>query len=772
MGRGGEADGCHMSEVNPDIQASIPGSVVTETGFEQEMEKAPEGTSRGGDSAHDLSPRTAVKWGRLAHEALNGIARFEDDGVKMEKLLKLFQREVNKGFIFKELFPYCTFLLFMLIVVMVSRSEEYDANIHRTLEGTTETLLDGSFAVSDSPSFKKTFWDITTQYEFWQWMRQPLLTALWDDTGNTVVNTFNKPLGFIVLRQYRVKRESCKEIEAYNGVSSDIRGYLPTNCYPDYHCSAFSCSLSEDVYGTGRQFRPLELTNPKLDFVPLTGLFHEYKYPHKSFVHLIPVDNITREEAWNEIQSIRDGGFIDHQTRLVSVEIIFLNRNYDVFQYLTAFCEINSGGLWTPQSRIIPFKFLSLKSGPTGVAIFILDIVVTLYFVYIFFRLGQTLVRNWKLHGEILTFFAFWNTYALGDMILFMVTYGYRWYCWHITLTLKDERFSNVEDMWGSLASYSHWYETSWNCYGFACALAIGGLFRFTQYNPRLFLLVETVERALGELLSVVMMMSIVVFAYGILGHLLFGYYLDEYQSFVSSCGTLLRYLIGDFPADIYYRMRSAQQNTWAAVVYLVSYTFIAWCILLNMILAIINESLAAVKAKAGQKDIAIMKWLQKQIAKLHCCQNTSGAETKEQQAARTKLQATLTKEIYEKLKQYKAGPFFKYTLLKKDLKSKIEWTVEEWEFLENFMIDRKSEVFDKEADTPERQKLEVILQQVSQIAMSLQQAGVGPEKKDSDSRGALQAASKFRASLRRDDPVSPVRKIDFMGDDERTHDK
>ena len=751
------------NEVNVDV--ILPGSVITDD--EREMERKTDEPTKS-DSSPDMSPTTAAKWGKLAHEALSGIARFEDDDVKMEKLLKLFQREVNKGFIFKELFPYCTFLLFMLIVVMISRSEQYDANIHRTLEGVSETLLDGNFPISDDLPFKKTFWDITTEYEFWQWVKQPLITAMWDDQGNTVVNTYNKPLGFIVFRQYRVERKTCDEIEAYNGVSSDIRKYLPAYCYPDYHCDVFSCTLSTEAYGNQSQFVSLGSTDSKLDFVELAGQFHNYRYSDKSFVQLLRVDNKTQEDAHAEVMAMRNGGFIDDATRLISVEIMFLNRNYDVFQYFTAFCEINSGGLWVPQSRIIPFKFLSLQSGPTGVAIFILDIVVTVYFVYIFFRLGQTLVRNWRLHGEILTFFAFWNTYALGDMILFMVTYGYRWYCWHITLTLKDEKFNNVEDMWGSLAAYSHWYETSWNCYGFACALAIGGLFRFTQYNPRLFLLVETVERALGELLSVVMMMSIVVFAYGILGHLLFGYYLDEYQSFVSSCGTLLRHLIGDFPSDVYYRMRNAQQNTWAATIYLVSYTFIAWCILLNMILAIINESLAAVKAKAGQKDIAIMKWLQKKITKLHCCRDSPAAESKAQQAARTELQNTLTKVIYEKLKQYKAGPFYKDTLLKKELKSKIDWSTEEWEFLENFMFDRKSEVFDREADTPERQKLEVILQQVSLITSSLQQAGFVQSNKKEDGKGTLQAITKFKASLRKDDPSTPVRKLDLTGDDDK----
>ncbi|KAJ9458695.1 Polycystin-2 [Diplonema papillatum] len=675
------------------------------------------------------------RWTHVASEAVEA-ARSSEDGVRVDRLIKLFQREVNKGFIFKELIPYCSFLALMLIVVMVSRSEQYDSKVHRTLNGVHNALLDNNYAMAGDLQFKKTFWDVSSEDDWWRWLDQPFLANIWPhgDAGVTMVATANKPLGFLILRQLRVAPEACSHNEAYSAVAASIEQYLPTTCYPDYRCTLLTNTLSDAAYGTGETFVALKHNESKLSFTALSGRYETYGCSGYSFVEKIPVHNHTLTEAVDRVRRLRAAGWVDESTRLVSAELILFNRNYDVFVFFAAFVEISAGGLWHPDVRIVPFQFLSVERA-AGVAIFVIDIVVTVYFLYIFYRLVQTLVRNLRLHGEIVSFFAFWNTYALADMILFMVTYGYRWSFWHITMRLRGDVFNqetqaDVEDMWSSLARYAMLYEISWNCYGFACALAIGGLFRFTQYNPRLFLLVETVERALGELISVVAMMSVVVFAYGILGHLLFGYYLDEYASFIASCGTLLRLLIGDFPDQAFYAIRDTQHSSVIAFIYLTSYTFIAWAILLNMILAIINESLAAVKQKAGQKDIMIMKWLQKHSHRVIGLLTRPKAERqrhkaealveKEQRAARE----AVLKACYDKLKVFRASPKYRETLLKRQLKQKIDWTEEEWVFLDGFMFENRAEVCDKESDTPERQKLEQIHQLLQQVATT---HGVNP---------------------------------------------
>ena len=643
------------------------------------------GSPRDGDvaSPQAVSPLTRTQKRRHCNPIF-----YEEDEVKVDRLIKLFQREVNKGFIFRELIPYCSFLLFMLVIMMVSRAEQYDAGVHRTVNAVADSLIDNNFGVSNDLTFKKTFWDVSGEDDFWRWLESPYLSSIWggDPVDGSMIAQSNKPLGFIVIRQQRVTPRLCSEDEGYHAVALYLKQFLPKLCYPDYH-SGYTSTLSGAPYGDflkGEVFATAQSLASEIEFPSMTGLYSTYKESSKTFYSKIRTDNNTLGEAVAKIRAMRASNWVDEATRFIAVDVLTLNRNTGTFLFTSAFLEISAGGEWHPNVRMVPFRFLSIAS-VKGVAIFILDVIVTIYFFYIFYRLVQTLFRNWKLHGEILSFFGFWNTYALANMLLFMLTYGYRWHFWHITVSLKNNQFNGLterelERMWSEMVSWAFLYESSWNCYGFACALAIGGFFRFTQYNPRLFLLVETVERALGELLSVVAMMSIVVFAYGLLGNILFGYYMTEYKSFVSSCGTLLRHLIGDFAEESYYRMRDSQNNAYTAVVFIMSYTFIAWCILLNMVLAIINESLAAVKTKAGQQDIMIMKWLQKHSNRLYskCAKMTRGHSTHEDEEdkgvleRRLKREKELLRQIYEKMKIYKYDKKYAERMRKNHLKDKV----------------------------------------------------------------------------------------------------
>eukprot|EP00755_Sulcionema_specki_P030791 Sspe_Gene.18691::Locus_6748_Transcript_1_1_Confidence_1.000_Length_814::g.18691::m.18691 len=217
------------------IPGNLPGMVA-------EPESAPD------KQLEDSSGIKDSRWNRLTHEAL-GKARFEDDDVKMERLIKLFQREVNKGYIFRELIPYCLFLLFMLVIVMVSRSEQYQAGVHRTVEGIQGVLINGNFKNTDDLRFKKTFWDISNVDDWYDWMEYPLAENFWQDIpqNNTprgkLVTTYNKPLGYLVLRQQRVQRERCRQEEAYNAIAPLFRNFLPVNCYPEYQCTSVMCNL-------------------------------------------------------------------------------------------------------------------------------------------------------------------------------------------------------------------------------------------------------------------------------------------------------------------------------------------------------------------------------------------------------------------------------------------------------------------------------------------------------------------------------------------------
>ncbi|GFS33468.1 polycystin-2 [Trichonephila inaurata madagascariensis] len=94
-------------------------------------------------------------------------------------------------------------------------------------------------------------------------------------------------------------------------------------------------------------------------------------------------------------------------------------------------------------------------------------------------------------------------------------------------------------------------------------------------------------------------MFFIVFFAFAQLGYLLFGTVVRDFSTFAKAVFTLLRLILGDFN---FYELEAA--NRILGPIYFLSYVFFVFFVLMNMFLAIINDTYAEVKAEiASQKN-------------------------------------------------------------------------------------------------------------------------------------------------------------------------
>ena len=85
-------------------------------------------------------------------------------------------------------------------------------------------------------------------------------------------------------------------------------------------------------------------------------------------------------------------------------------------------------------------------------------------------------------------------------------------------------------------------------------------------------------------------MFFIVFFAFAQLGYMIFGAQVPDYSSFSNAIFTLLRTILGDFD---FYALEKA--NRILGPVFFLSYVFFVFFVLLNMFLAIINDTYAEV---------------------------------------------------------------------------------------------------------------------------------------------------------------------------------
>uniref|UniRef100_A0A8C8ZI54 Polycystin 2 like 1, transient receptor potential cation channel n=1 Tax=Prolemur simus TaxID=1328070 RepID=A0A8C8ZI54_PROSS len=124
-------------------------------------------------------------------------------------------------------------------------------------------------------------------------------------------------------------------------------------------------------------------------------------------------------------------------------------------------------------------------------------------------------------------------------------------------------------------------------------------IFKYISFNKTMTQLSSTLARCAKDILGFAVMFFIVFFAYAQLGYLLFGTQVENFSTFIKCIFTQFRIILGDFD---YNAIDDANRILGPA--YFVTYVFFVFFVLLNMFLAIINDTYSEVKEElAGQKD-------------------------------------------------------------------------------------------------------------------------------------------------------------------------
>lgn len=123
-------------------------------------------------------------------------------------------------------------------------------------------------------------------------------------------------------------------------------------------------------------------------------------------------------------------------------------------------------------------------------------------------------------------------------------------------------------------------------------------LFKYLSFNRTLMQLSMTLSRCAADLMAFALMFLIVFVAFAQLGYALFGTENADFRSFSVTMMTLLRTVLGDFD---YLAIEKA--NRLLGPIYFVAYIFLVFFVLLNMFLAIINDTYAEVKVATSADD-------------------------------------------------------------------------------------------------------------------------------------------------------------------------
>ena len=432
------------------------------------------------------------------------------------------------------------------------------------------------------------FHEIASVSDFWGWM--DLVTKhLWlrDVAPNNV------PLGFVLLRQFRVQNVSYVMPKV---VAPRFRATLPSSILMDWQAG----SVSTAPYGPNKTWVPNRDLPVSIDVLTVDTKFNQYDDTGDAFTITLPFLSTT-DEVKLQVKFLKDNGWIDLATRLVIVDILTYNPSVGSFAVNHMYVELFASGSTVAMTKAYPFKILQLGGLQTG--LLVLDILVLLCMLYAVVSTISTIKMNRDIGQQ---WVGMWEVFEIVLVTFLAVAYSYRFRLWadgeHLIADDSDGTDVEVE-MFSRLTEYGYYTERSATYMAIASTMVWLRVLRVIQHNERLGVLSLTVKYASGQLTSLFVIYTFVLVGYSIGATALFGSDFGPMNSLWNSMGYLSRLTVSaEVGADWDTLEEIHPSIVW---LFLGSFMVLGWLVLLNMVLAIVSGSFAMVQQANGGKLVS-----------------------------------------------------------------------------------------------------------------------------------------------------------------------
>lgn len=429
------------------------------------------------------------------------------------------------------------------------------------------------------------FGGISSTDDWWTVMKGPILDGLyWDNwyNGEKVEKTNyiyyeNKLMGVPRLRQLRVKKGSCKVHKLFENSIKE--------CYDSYSI------FSEEKSPFGIYFG-----NETKEAMNNTAFIYSSSFDVKAPIISGKVSTygsggFVKNLGLNKIDSIdivnylHLNNWIDRSTRAIFLDFTTYNANINLFCQIRLTLEVPSTGGAIPTWSFRSVKLLRYVA-PLDYFILACEIIFALFLVYYTIEeILEIVIHKLKYFKEV------WNCLDVIILSVCYVCFIFNIYRMVKVDSVIDALLEESETFpeFDALSGYQKMFDNAIAITAFLCWVKI---FKYVSFNKTMSQLSSTLSRCTYDILGFLVMFYIVFFAYAQLGYLMFGANVEDYSSFSETMFTLFRIILGDFDFVALYDASGT-----IGAMYFLSYIFFVFFVLLNMFLAIINDTYSEVKA-------------------------------------------------------------------------------------------------------------------------------------------------------------------------------
>ncbi|XP_003972456.2 polycystin-2 [Takifugu rubripes] len=476
--------------------------------------------------------------------------------------------------ILREMITYIAFLVTICILTygMVS------ANMYYYTKVMSQLFLDTPLSPGDPATFRS----LATMEEFWKFTEGPFLNGMyWEVWYNnkslpenqSLIYYENLLLGVPRLRQVKVRNESCS-------IHQDLKGEV-LECYNLYTPSNEDTASFGPKNGTAWVYASETEVNGSSYWGQVS------KYGGGGYYQDL---SRTKEESMTKLQLLREHLWLDRGTRAVFLDFSVYNGNINLFCIVRLLVEFPAtGGVltsWQFQTvRLI--RYMSSWDYFVGLC----EVAFSLFILY--YIVEEVLeIRIHRLHY----FRSLWNCLDVLIIVLSVIAI-----IMNITRTAMVGKLlkgllenHTAHPSFGSLAHLQVQFN---NVAAIIVFFSWVKLFKFINLNKTMSQLTTTMSRCAKDLVGFAIMFFIIFLAYAQLAYLVFGTQVDDFSTFQASIFTQFRIILGDFEFS-----EIEEANPVLGPIYFTTFVFFIFFILMNMFLAIINDTYSEVKADMSQQ--------------------------------------------------------------------------------------------------------------------------------------------------------------------------
>ncbi|XP_031221166.1 polycystic kidney disease 2-like 2 protein isoform X2 [Mastomys coucha] len=481
-----------------------------------------------------------------------------------------YRREAEVNTTLEELLLYFIFLINLCILTFGT----VNPHMYYLNKVMSSLFVDTSLPDDERSSFRS----IRSITEFWKFMEGPLLDGLYWDSwyGNKqLYNVKNSSriyyenilLGVPRVRQLRVRNNTCTVYPAFQSLVSD--------CYNKYTAE------SEDFSDFGLKRAPEWTHSASSRIAPwhwgFVGVYRDGGY----IVRL----SKSKSETKAKFVNLRLNNWISRGTRAVFIDFSLYNANVNLFCIIRLLAEFPAtGGLLTSWQ----FYSVKLLRYVSYYDYFIASCEI-IFCIFLFVFIIQELRKVNEFKSAY--FRSVWNWLEMLLLVLCFLAVIFYAYCNMQSFLLLGQLLKNTES-YPDFYFLAYWHIYYNNVTAITVFFAWIKIFKFISFNETMSQLSSTLSRCMKDIVGFAIMFFIIFSAYAQLAFLVFGSQVDDFSTFQNSIFAQFRIVLGDF------NFAGIQQANWIlGPIYFITFIFFVFFVLLNMFLAIINDTYSEVKA-------------------------------------------------------------------------------------------------------------------------------------------------------------------------------